>query len=425
MNLSKSNHGSLPHLPLPQARDTVLNLGASKIREVANAGMGQEDVLAFWFGEPDSVTPAFIREAAKAALDAGDTFYRHNLGLAELRAALANYLSRSNSGSNPSYNPSYNPSFSPSFSPRTIRADQIAVTSSGVNALMLAAQAILEPGDKVVAVVPLWPNLTEIPAILNAQVERHSLDFSPDGGWTLNLETLLERITDQVRAVIINSPNNPSGWTMSGAQQARLLAHCREKGVWILSDEAYDRIVFDGSYQAPSMLDHMQANDRVFIANTFSKTWQMTGWRLGWLVGPTNVIEQIGKLIEFNTSCAPGFVQKAGLEAVLHGEASTRLFVDQLKLRRDHLIQLIARMDRVQVASPPGAMYLFFKVADMKDSLETCKLWVRDYGLGLAPGSAFGPESAGFIRWCFAKSTDLLDEGASRMVRALQDGAVR
>jgi aspartate/methionine/tyrosine aminotransferase len=409
MNTSKAKHNSPPDLPSAQARATVLNLGASKIREVANAGMGKDDVLAFWFGEPDSVTPAFIREAAKLALDGGDTFYRHNLGLAELREALANYLSRSNSSSKP----------------RAIHAGQIAVTSSGVSALMLAAQTILEPGDKVVAVVPLWPNLTEIPAILNAKVERHSLDFSPSEGWTLDLEKLLERITDQVRAVFINSPNNPSGWTMSSAQQAKLLAHCREKGVWILSDEAYDRIVFDGSYQAPSMLDHVQANDRVLVANTFSKTWQMTGWRLGWLVGPASVIEQIGKLIEFNTSCAPGFVQKAGLEAVLHGEASSRQFVDQLKLRRDHLLPLLTNMDRIQVVSPPGAMYLFFKVAGMKDSLETCKLWVRDYGLGLAPGAAFGEESAEFIRWCFAKSTDLLDQGAGRLQRALQHGAVQ
>ncbi len=413
MNTTKTNHPFPCNLPLAQARNTVLNLGASKIREVANAGMGRDDVLAFWFGEPDSVTPAFIREAAKSALDGGDTFYRHNLGLPELREALANYLSQPNSDSNSGSKP------------RSIRADQIAVTSSGVNALMLAAQTILEPGDKVVAVVPLWPNLTEIPAILNAQVERHSLSFSPAVGWTLDLEKLLERITDQVRAVIINSPNNPSGWTMSGAEQARLLAHCREKGVWILSDEAYDRIVFDGSYQAPSMLDHVQADDRVLIANTFSKTWQMTGWRLGWLVGPANVVAQIGKLIEFNTSCAPGFVQKAGLEAVLHGEASTRQFVDQLKLRRDHLFQALASLDRIQVVNPPGAMYLFFKVAGMNNSLETCKLWVRDYGLGLAPGEAFGAESSGFIRWCFAKSTDLLDEGAARIHRALQDGAVQ
>jgi aspartate/methionine/tyrosine aminotransferase len=160
MNTSKAKHPSSPDLPVAQARATVLNLGASKIREVANAGMGKDNVLAFWFGEPDSVTPAFIREAAKLALDAGDTFYRHNLGLTELREALANYLSRSNSSANP----------------RTIRAERIAVTSSGVNALMLAAQTILEPGDRVVAVVPLWPNLTEIPAILNAKVERHSLD---------------------------------------------------------------------------------------------------------------------------------------------------------------------------------------------------------------------------------------------------------
>ncbi len=386
-------------LPAPAfARDTVLRLGASRIREVANEGMGREDVLAYWFGEPDGVTPAFIREAAKAALDGGDTFYRQNLGLPALREALGRYLDQD---------------------PR-----RIAITSSGVSALMLAAQALLEPGDTVVAVVPLWPNLTEIPAILGARVERVALDFEAQRGWQLDMDKLLSRINEHTRAVFINSPNNPSGWTMSGADQRRLLEHCRARGVWILSDEAYDRLVFDGSYHAPSLLDHARDDDRVIVANTFSKTWQMTGWRLGWLVAPVATIEAIGVLIEYNTSCAPGFVQQAGVVAVEQGEAVARAFVDDLKLRRDHLLAALSDQPRLQLACPPGAMYLFFRVEGMRDSLATCKAWVRDYGLGLAPGEAFGPEGQGFVRWCFAKSPQLLDAGAQRLKQALRAGAV-
>ena len=269
----------------PALRESIRTLGASRIREVANSALGRPGVLPFWFGEPDAVTPAFIRDAAIAAIVAGDTFYHHNLGILPLREALAAYLSAPHRG---------------------IDVSRIAVTSSGVNALMIAAQALFGPGDRVVAVVPLWPNVTEIPRILGAQVVRVALDFEAASGlWQLDLERLLAALTPGTRAVIVNSPNNPTGWTMSREDQLTLLAHCRERGIWIISDEAYERLVFDGSTQAPSFLDIAEADDALMVANTFSKAWQMTGWRLGWLVAPASSVPDLGKLIEYNTSCAP------------------------------------------------------------------------------------------------------------------------
>ena len=380
---------------LPRSRDAIRDLPASRIREVANAGMGLGDVLAFWFGEPDLVTPAFIREAAKAALDAGDTFYRHNLGLPELRECLAEYLGRLHG---------------------RVDADRIGVTSSGVNALMLAGQLLLSPGEEVVAVVPLWPNVTEIPRILGANVTRVPLHIDPATlRWTLDLDRLLAAITPATRAVIVNSPSNPTGWVMPRQQMAELLAHCRRTGAWILSDEAYERLVFDGSLQAPSMLDLAGPEDRLIVANTFSKSWQMTGWRLGWLVVPPTLLDDLGKLIEFNTSCAPGFVQQAGIVAVRDGEAVVRSFVEELCRRRDALIGALRAIPGLEVAEPEGAMYAFFRVEGQRDSLALAKALVREHRLGLAPGVAFGAEGEGFLRWCFAKPVELLLDGAERL----------
>lgn len=377
------------------ARPAIRTLPGSKIREVANAGMDVDGVLAFWFGEPDAVTPAFIRDVAKDALDSGDTFYGHNLGLPALREELSRYLGRLHG---------------------PVGVDRIAVTSSGVNALMLAAQLLFSPGDRVVAVVPLWPNVTEIPRILGAEVSRVALHVDPrTHRWALDMDRLLEQITPATRAVIVNSPSNPTGWVMPRAQMQALLAHCRRTGTWIVSDEAYERLVFDGSTQAPSMLDLADARDRVIVANTFSKSWQMTGWRLGWLVVPPTLLEDLGKLIEFNTSCAPGFVQRAGLAAVRDGEPVVHRFVDELGRRRDALLDALRGTPGVEVAEPQGAMYAFFRIEGEPDSLALAKTLVRECRLGLAPGIAFGPEGEGFLRWCFAKPVEQLRDGASRL----------
>lgn len=397
----------MPALPpeIPFARPAVRNLPVSRIREVANAGLGNPDVLAFWFGEPDGVTPAFIRSAAAAALDAGSTFYSHNLGIAPLREALSRYLGRWH---------------------RPVAADRIAVTSAGVNALMLAAQLIISPGDRVVAVVPLWPNVTEIPRILGAEVERVSLHPDAQGRWVLDLERLLQAMTPGTRAVIINSPGNPTGWVMPKADMSALLDHARRMGIWIISDEAYERLVFgadphaDGTVCAPSLIDVADPHDRVIVANTFSKAWQMTGWRLGWLVVPPSLLDDLGKLIEFNTSCAPGFVQQAAVTALDDGESHVRAFVHELRLRRDTLLAALATIEGLSVGSPEGAMYLFFKVSGVVDSLTLAKDLVREAGLGLAPGSAFGPEGEGYLRWCFAKPAPMLEEGARRLRAHLQ-----
>jgi aspartate/methionine/tyrosine aminotransferase len=381
-------------------REAIHNLEASKIREVANAGLGRSDVLAFWFGESDEVTPEVIRQAAIDSLQQGETFYAHNLGLPELREAVAQYMS------------ALHPA---------IGASRIAITSGGVNALMLAVQALVDAGDEVVAVTPVWPNLTAQPAILGARVRSVSL-VPKAGQWALELDALRAAVTPATKLLIVNAPNNPTGWTLTRAEQQAILDHCRRTGTWILADEVYERLYFEAAPKgcAPSFLDIAVPDDRLVVAHSFSKSFLMTGWRLGWLVLPPALMEGMGKLIEFNTSCASVFTQRAGIAALAHSDEITPRVVAHLKACRDTLVPLLADIPGVQVAPARGGMYAFFKLEGFDDSLALAKRLVAEAGLGLAPGSAFAPEAQGWLRWCFAsKDPGRLVEGVERLKRWL------
>jgi aspartate/methionine/tyrosine aminotransferase len=390
-----------PGLSELHARGAVRALVASEIREVANAGLGDPDILPFWFGEPDEVTPTYIRDAAVASLAAGETFYTQNFGIPELRDALAAYLSRLH---------------------RPTAPGNIAVTASGMSALMLCVEALVDPGDRVVCVTPIWPNLPEIPKILGAEVVRLPLDFR-ESGWWLDVDKLIAALTPGTRAVMINSPNNPTGWTLDAESRDAILAHCRRHGIWIVADDVYERLYYAGdagTAVAPSFLDVADAGDRIVSTNSFSKAWLMTGWRLGWIVAPSALMPDLGKLIEYNTSCSPVFVQRAGVVAIRDGEPTVLHTLARFRAARDFLLRELARLGQVHAASPAGAMYAFFRVDGMNDSLAFCKRLVREARLGLAPGSAFGPEGRGFVRWCFASSEDRLAEGVRRLKSFLE-----
>ncbi|CAN7335214.1 pyridoxal phosphate-dependent aminotransferase [Trinickia sp. LjRoot230] len=400
MNTLASTATDAAHVP--NARDAVRALRPSQIREVANAGFGNPDVLPFWFGESDRPTLQFIRDAAREALSAGDTFYTHNLGIAPLRTAIACHVSALHGSTD---------------------ANEIAVTSAGVNALMLASQLVVGAGDRVVALTPLWPNIVEIPKILGAQVDTVSLEYGP-AGWQLDLDRLLDALTPDTRLLIVNSPNNPTGWVMRRDEQEAVLQHCRRHGIWVIADEVYERLYYgdEGTNGcAPSFLDIASRDERVICVNSFSKAYLMTGWRLGWIVAPRALMDDLAKLVEYNTSCAPAFVQHAGIVALNSGESMTQALVQDLRVSRDHLVQALQQLPGVDVMAPPGAMYLFFSMPGATTSLALCKTLVREAGLGLAPGSAFGPEGEGFIRWCYACDIERIDKGVARL-RGFLDG---
>lgn len=386
-------------------RQVIADLPASRIREVANAGLGRSDVLAFWFGESDEITPMGVRDAAVTSIEAGETFYAHNLGLPALREALSGYISALH---------------------RPVGVERIAVTSSGVSALMLAQQALVDPGDEVVVVVPVWPNLTAQPAIMGARVRRVSLRAEA-GAWRLDLDELLAAVTPATRVLVLNAPNNPTGWTLTRVEQQVILDHCRRTGTWIVSDEVYERLYYPDAVPrpgqvvcAPSFLDLADPEDRLVVVHSFSKSFLMTGWRLGNLVAPAALIEQLGKLIEFNTSCTPVFVQRAGLAALADAPVSVPALQARLRVCRDTLVAALQTLPRVEVATPPGAMYAFLRIDGERDALSLARRLVTDHGLGLAPGTAFGDEAEGWLRWCFAsRQPQRLLQGVDRLARAL------
>jgi aspartate aminotransferase len=378
----------------PLARPRVRGLAASKIRDLANAGLGRPDVLPFWFGESDQPTPGSIVAAAVSALAEGRTFYTHNLGIPELREALSTYVARLHG--------------------RTMSSASIAVTSSGVSALMIAMQAVIEPGDRVVAVTPVWPNVTEIPRILGAALVRLPLRVEHDR-WRLDLDALLAAITPGTRLVLLNSPNNPTGWTIEPEQRAPILERCRKVGAWLLTDDVYERLVFGESRSGPSFLAIADPRDRLISANSFSKTWLMTGWRLGWITAPPSLREDLTKLIEYNTSCAPEFIQKAGLAALAGGDLPVEALRRSLADRRDQLLTALSLLGRVTATSPDGGMYVMIRVAGFEDSMALAMRLLEEARLGLAPGVGFGAESEGWLRWCIAVRPESLAEGVRRL----------
>ncbi len=393
--------------PPPYMRQSVMDLEESRIREVANAGMGRSDVLAFWFGESDEVTPDSVRQAAIDSLQKGETFYSHNLGLPELRQAVSDYMSRLHG---------------------PIGVERLAITSGGVNALMLAAQALIDTGDEVVAVTPVWPNLTAQALVMGAQLT--CVPLRPvNGQWQLDVPALKSAITDKTRLLIVNSPNNPTGWTLTQAEQAEILAHCRSTGTWVLADEVYERLYFENDTAngcAPSFLDVAHAEDRLVVVHSFSKSFLMTGWRLGWLVMPAAMTHHMGKLIEFNTSCASVFTQRAGVVALQNTADITPRVVAHLKACRDTLVPLLQAVPGVQLAPAKGGMYAFFKLEGHPDAVTTAKRLVAEAGLGLAPGEAFAPEAAGWLRWCFAsKDLGRLRLGVQRLQIWLDQQALK
>jgi aspartate aminotransferase len=386
----------LPVLPA-RLRPLIESLTGSRIRAVSDAAFGKTGLIPLWFGESDRVTPDFITEAAARAMRDGQTFYTPNRGIPELREAVAGYAS--------------------GLRGRTIASDRISITASGVNAIMLVMQTLVDPGDNVVLVTPLWPNCADAVAALNGEPRRAPLK-SVDGRWELDLDRLFDTCDARTRAVFVNSPGNPTGWMAKPEDLRAILDFCRKRRIWVIADEVYERIVYDRR-ASPSVLDIAEPDDPVISINSFSKAWCMTGWRLGWIVAPPAYGETIGKVNEFNMSGATTFVQHAGLAAIRDGEDFVAEIVEQYRQARNLITQRLGGMRRVRMARPDAAFYAFFQVDGMKDSLAFAKEIVAKSGVGLAPGIAFGPEGEGWLRLCFATSQRRLSEALDRLEPAL------
>jgi aspartate aminotransferase len=381
-----------PVVPFTGLRPGIAALPASKIREVADAGLGRADLIPLWFGEPDVPTPAFICAAASRALAAGDTYYQPNAGIPELRTTLADYMNRL-----------YGTRLLP---------QNVTVAASAMNALMLVMQALVDPDDRMVTTTPAWPNLPAVPQILSGRIR--AVPLSPgNAGWRLDLERLFDACDERTRVIFLNSPNNPTGWTMTAEEQHAVVAFARARGSWIVSDEVYARIVYDRP-AAPSFLEQAEPDDRVIVVNSFSKSWAMTGWRLGWITAPAALGPTLEMLTEYNIAGPPGFIQRAGVVAVREGEPFVAEIVQRYGAARDLVTTRIAALPRLSLAPPAAAFYAFFRVDGMTDSLAFAKELLAATGVGLAPGAAFGTGGEGHLRLCFAATLPTLERALDR-----------
>ncbi len=366
----------------------------NQICDIADLAREDPDVIKLWIGEGDLPTPQFIREAAVSALAAGQTRYTYALGVPALREALDRYHKRH-----------FNVD---------IGADRFSITAGGVQAIMQAVQAVLNPGDEVIVPVPAWPNLIEIIGILGGKVVPVPYRTLAAGGFALDLDDLFGAVTSKTRVIAINSPSNPTGWVMPREQMLAVCDFARSKGIWIISDEVYSHFTYNGAL-APSFLEITEPTDRLIVTNTFSKNWCMTGWRIGWVIYPKGMSKIFDNLSQYNTTSVATFVQHAAIAALDQGDEFIKSLVARSTRGREIICATLDKLPNVRVFWPDGTFYFFFSVHGMNSGYDMARRILKEAGVGVAPGSAFGPGGEEFLRVCFAVDPALIEEGAKRL----------
>jgi aspartate aminotransferase len=385
-------------LALSGAQAHIRRIPLENISTLAKGAFGDPSIIPLWFGEGDLKAPAFIGEALKAAIDAGHVFYTHQNGIPELRQALADYLTGLNA--------------------RPVSPDRITVTQSGMNAIMLAVQMIARAGDNIIVIDPVWPNMGGMAQLVGAEVRSVRMDHG-NAGWSLDVDKLAGAMDERTRGVFFASPGNPTGAMLPMETQVAMLDLCRARGVWLIADEVYNRLVFSRR-DGPSILDHADPEDRLFVINSFSKSWAMTGWRLGWLVHAPSLTQTLAMQVQYTTSGVTTFLQHAGVAAIKEGEpfvAQVRAYCEQ---GMDLVCDVLERLPRVRLGPRPVAgMYAFFEVDGMPDSRQACLDILDKTRVGLAPGYFFGPGSDTFLRLCACRDPAVLREAMGRLEGAL------
>ena len=387
---------------MPRIASSALHVPQSRIRELAEAAMRLDGVLKLYFGESNLPTPDYIKRAASAALEEGYTFYTENAGLPGLRQDLAEYYDRLHG----------------------VKLDplsEIVVTASGVQALNVGIRCILNPGDEALVMSPAWPNASAIVQMHNATPFEIPLSLC-DGRYGIDFEALRAAVTPRTRLLVYTSPSNPLGWVATEEEQEQLLDFARRHDLWLLADEVYERLFYRGpqlGVSAPSILRKATRGDAVLVAQSFSKTYCMTGWRLGWLVARRDVGEKAAQLNEFIVSHAPSFIQRAAQTALAQGEEELRRMLIRLKENRDFCLATLRTMPGVNVPSPDGAFYVFPQIDGLKDSFAFCWKLLQEAKVGIAPGVAFGAGGEGSVRICYAAERAILEPAMERLARFL------
>ncbi len=388
---------------LEGARALIREIPLENISGLAAGRYGDPSIIPLWFGEGDVPAPAFIGEAMAKAIAAGHVFYTHQNGIPELRGALADYLT--------------------GLGRRPVGPERITVTFSGMNAIMLAIQLAAEVGDNVIVIDPVWPNAGGMARLVGAEVRSVRMDHGPGtgemGGWTLDPQKVADAMDDRTRAVFFASPSNPTGAIVPLETQGALLDICRARGVWLIADEVYNRLAF-GRNAAPTILDIADPEDRLIVINSFSKSWAMTGWRLGWMTHPPSLGPTLAMMTQYTTSGVSTFLQHAGVVAVREGEPFVAWMRGYCEAGLRIVCDALEQMPRVKLGPRPQAgMYAFFEIDGMPDSRAACLDILAKTSVGLAPGHFFGPGSNGFLRACVCRKPEVLAEAMARLAPAL------
>jgi len=392
---------------MPEVAPTARAVPHSRIRELADVAMRMdasartpsERVLRLFFGESNLPTPAILKEAAHRAMLDGYTMYTENAGLPSLRRALALH-----------YETLQGVTLDP--------AREIVVTNSGVQALNVGIRCVLDPGDEAIVLTPAWPNQSSNVSMCNATPREIPLALQASGYW-VDFDALAAAVTPRTRLLIYTSPSNPLGWVATIEEQQGLLDFARHHGLWLLADEVYERLWYTDSQPlgapAPSILKLATRNDAVMVVQSFSKSYCMTGWRIGWIVARADLAERATQLNEFIISCAPSFVQKTAEIALAEGEASLREMLALYKTNRDFCVDAFRKMPGVTLPSPGGAFYVLPRIDGLTDSFGFCERLLLETRVGLAPGVAFGAGGEGSIRLCYAVETAMLEAALARI----------
>jgi aspartate/methionine/tyrosine aminotransferase len=396
------SHARRPRMSAPLPRPLIQDLDTDNIADLATRAASIPDVVTLWYGEGDVVTPAFIRDAAKAALDAGRTFYIPDMrGERSLIEALSAYQTRLHG--------------------RPIGLDRSTITPGGMQAVHLALMAVAGLGDNVVFIEPQWPNIRRAIFLAGAEPRAVPMDETPEG-WRLDLERVFAACDARTRAIMFSSPANPSGWTASREELAALLDFSRRTGIWILADEVYNRLCFEGE-AAPSILALAGDDDRALSINSFSKGWAMTGWRIGWLSHPPALSKKLGAMTQYINSGTAAFVQAGAAAALTQGEPVVAAMRGRCRAGIDAAWSALGAVNRIRLgAKPPGGMYAFFRIEGIDDSQAAARLILEEARVGLAPGYMFGAPARAHLRMCVARDTARIAEAAARIARALRRG---
>lgn len=397
---------------MARVASSALSVPHSRIRELADQAMAmdaaarspQERVLRLYFGESNVPTPGFIKRAAERALAAGWTFYTENAGLPSLRRALADYYVRM-----------HGVELDP--------AGEIVITSSGVQALNVGIRCVLDPGDEAIVLTPAWPNQSSNVRMANA-IPREIPLVLERGRFAVDFDALEAAVTPRTKLLVYTSPSNPLGWVATVEEQRGLLDFARRHDLWLLADEVYERLWYapDGiapGSAAPSILRLASRDDSVMVVQSFSKSYCMTGWRVGWLAARRDLAARATQLNEFIISHAPSFTQKAAETALADGEPFISGMVASYRANRDFALSALRAMPGVTGPSPDGAFYLFPRIEGAGDSFGFCLRLLHAERVGLAPGVAFGAGGDSSIRICYAVERPILEEAMARIARFL------